>query len=70
MAKQNAPFKFDIVGSFLRPEELKKARAEYAAGTLSEEQLTVVENKCITELVAKQKKAGLQIGRASCRERV
>lgn len=26
MSKQLAPFHFDIVGSFLRPEELKEAR--------------------------------------------
>ncbi|MDD3747465.1 MAG: 5-methyltetrahydropteroyltriglutamate--homocysteine S-methyltransferase [Anaerostipes sp.] len=61
MAKQNAPFKFDIVGSFLRPEELKKARADYTAGVITAEQLNEVENKCITELVAKQKKAGLPV---------
>ncbi|HIT89671.1 MAG TPA: 5-methyltetrahydropteroyltriglutamate--homocysteine S-methyltransferase [Candidatus Merdenecus merdavium] len=61
MKKQNAPFKFDVVGSFLRPNELKKARADYDAGTISAEQLTEVENKCITELIEKQKKAGLPV---------
>lgn len=61
MKKQNAPFKFDIVGSFLRPNELKKARADYDAGTISAEQLTEVENKCIKELIEKQKKAGLPV---------
>ena len=29
----NAPFRADIVGSFLRPQAVKDARAAYAAGT-------------------------------------
>lgn len=29
--KKNAPFRFDIVGSFLRPEEIKEARKLYEA---------------------------------------
>ena len=28
-----APFKYDVVGSFLRPDYLKKAREEFANGT-------------------------------------
>ena len=28
------PYRYDIVGSFLRPDYLKDARAEYAEGTL------------------------------------
>lgn len=54
-----APYRFDVVGSFLRPEELKKARAEFEAGSISKEELTKVEDKCIAELVEKQKQAGL-----------
>lgn len=30
----NAPFRADIVGSFLRPQAVKDARAAYAAGKL------------------------------------
>ena len=29
MKKIQAPFRYDYVGSFLRPERLKKARADY-----------------------------------------
>lgn len=36
--KKNAPFKFDIVGSFLRPERIKEARADYATGKITSEQ--------------------------------
>lgn len=28
MSKNNVPFRFDYVGSFLRPDYLKKARAD------------------------------------------
>ena len=31
MAKQNTPFRYDYVGSFLRPEALKVARSKYEA---------------------------------------
>ena len=31
---QNAPFRADVVGSYLRPAELKKARADFAAGKI------------------------------------
>lgn len=57
----SAPFRFDIVGSFLRPESIKHAREEHAAGTLDDAQLTAIENDAITDLVAKQKAAGLQV---------
>ena len=55
--KMNAPFKYDIVGSFLRPENLKKARSEYGVGTITREELKKVEDQAITELIEKQKKA-------------
>ena len=49
------PFRYDHVGSFLRPEYLKQARAEFFDGKITREELTAVENKAITELVKKQK---------------
>ena len=57
----NAPFRADIVGSFLRPQAVKDARAAYAAGTLDAEGLKAVEDEAIRDLVAKQKAAGLQV---------
>ena len=33
MSQLYTPFRYDFVGSFLRPEYLKKARADYEAGT-------------------------------------
>jgi methionine synthase II (cobalamin-independent) len=58
---KNAPFQYDVVGSFLRPDYLKQARSEYANGTISSEDLKTVEDKAITELIAKQKAAGLMV---------
>jgi len=57
----NAPFRADIVGSFLRPEEIKEARVKHEKGELTAEELKQVEDKCIAELVEKQKAAGLQV---------
>lgn len=53
------PFRCESVGSFLRPEKLKQARKDYENGTISAQQLKAVEDECITDLVAKQKAAGL-----------
>ena len=61
MADLKTPFRYDYVGSFLRPAELKKARADYEAGLISAQQRKAVEDKCITELVAKQKAAGYHV---------
>lgn len=62
MYKNNhAPFKFDIVGSFLRPDYLKEAREQQKKGDITEEQLRKVEDQAIQELIDKQKKAGLPV---------
>lgn len=61
MSNLQAPFHYDYVGSFLRPAELKKARSDYEAGTITAKQLKAVEDQCITELVAKQKAAGYHV---------
>lgn len=55
----HAPFRADVVGSFLRPAELKAARADFEAGNISAEQLRAVEDRLITDLIAKQKAHGL-----------
>ena len=57
----NAPFRADVVGSYLRPAELKAAREDFAAGKIDAAALKAVEDKAITELVAKQKAAGLHV---------
>ena len=57
----NAPFRCDIVGSFLRPDVLKRARADFNTGTIDAAQLKTVEDVAIRDLVAKQKAAGLKV---------
>ena len=57
----NAPFRCDIVGSFLRPDVLKQARADFNAGVIDAAQLKTVEDVSIRDLVAKQKAAGLKV---------
>ena len=57
----NAPFRCDIVGSFLRPDVLKQARADFNAGVIDTAQLKCVEDVSIRDLVAKQKAAGLKV---------
>lgn len=52
---------YDIVGSFLRPQALKKARTEFAENQISREDLTKVEDEEITKLVKKEEEAGLKI---------
>ncbi|MFC4386415.1 5-methyltetrahydropteroyltriglutamate--homocysteine S-methyltransferase [Gracilibacillus marinus] len=55
------PFRYDNVGSFLRPEQLKQARADYNEGRISAEDLKKVEDQSIEALVKKQKEVGLQV---------
>ena len=54
-----APFKNDIVGSFLRPQKLKEARKQFKQGELDQAGLTAVEDACITDLIEKEKAVGL-----------
>lgn len=61
MGKLQTPFRYDYVGSFLRPEYLKAAREEFIQGKITQEQLRKVEDQAITELVEKQKKAGYHV---------
>ena len=55
------PYRYDIVGSFLRPAKLKQARLDFEAKKISKEELTKIENECITDLIQKEKKAGLHV---------
>ncbi|WP_088052565.1 5-methyltetrahydropteroyltriglutamate--homocysteine S-methyltransferase [Virgibacillus dakarensis] len=55
-----APFRADVVGSFLRPQVLKEARDNYQQGKISREDLRSIEDVEIAKLVEKQKEAGLQ----------
>ncbi len=59
--KENAPFRADIVGSFLRPARLKEAREKFSQKLISEHELKQLEDEEITKLVSKQREAGLKV---------
>ncbi|MDO4285311.1 MAG: 5-methyltetrahydropteroyltriglutamate--homocysteine S-methyltransferase [Eubacteriales bacterium] len=61
MATLQTPFRYDYVGSFLRPAALKKARSEYESGAIDAAALKKAEDESITALVANQKKAGYHV---------
>lgn len=52
---------YDIVGSFLRPQEIKDARARFKAGDISLKDLREVEDAAIADLVAKEVEHGLSM---------
>lgn len=52
--------KYDIVGSFLRPDSIKQARAGYAKGEITLKELRQAEDTAIAELVAKEAAHGLK----------
>ncbi|MDN3595552.1 5-methyltetrahydropteroyltriglutamate--homocysteine S-methyltransferase [Zunongwangia endophytica] len=51
--------KSDVVGSFLRPEALKKAREQFANNQISASDLKLIEDEEIIKLIENQKEAGL-----------
>lgn len=53
MGKLNAPYKYDVMGSFLRPEYLKQARSDFQDNKITKEELTALEDKAIRELIGK-----------------
>ena len=57
--RTRAPYRFDIVGSFLRPEALKQARRQCACGECSMEAMHAVEDAEVHKIVEKQKAIGL-----------
>ena len=54
------PAHYDHVGSFLRPKFLLDAREQKAKGSISAEQLRLVEDKAIAEIVKFQEDVGLK----------
>ena len=61
MSSLQTPFRYDFVGSFLRPKTLKDAKVAFAEGKISKEELDAVINDEITKVVAKQKELGFHV---------
>lgn len=58
MSTLKTPFRYDFVGSFLRPQALKDAKAKYQNNDITKEEYDNIVNEEITKLVAKQKELG------------
>ena len=61
MSNLQTPFRYDFVGSFLRPEKLKKARRQFDEEKIDAAALKEVEDEAITELVSKLKELGYHV---------
>ncbi len=61
MSTLKTPFRYDFVGSFLRPQALKEAKAAYQEGKITKEELDKVVNEEINKVVAKQKQLGFHV---------
>ncbi|WP_455053144.1 5-methyltetrahydropteroyltriglutamate--homocysteine S-methyltransferase [Mogibacterium sp.] len=61
MSNLKTPFRYDFVGSFLRPERLKEARRAFDNGNIGYDELKKVEDETITELVSKLKELGYHV---------
>ena len=61
MKDLQTPFRYDFVGSFLRPQVLKDAKAAYQSGKIDEKELDRVTEEEIRKVVAKQKELGYHV---------
>jgi len=57
--RERAPFRAEHVGSLLRPPELVRARAAFAAGRIAAGDLRVIEDAAVRDAVAMQEELGL-----------
>jgi 5-methyltetrahydropteroyltriglutamate--homocysteine methyltransferase len=61
MQRTKAPFRADMVGSLLRPQRLKEARAKREAGEISPDDLRKIEDMEIEKIVHRQASTGLKL---------
>jgi len=61
MQRSRPPFRADHVGSLLRPQRIKDARARFARGEIAVGELQRIESLEIGKIVQKQKQNGLQL---------
>ncbi|MEQ9643164.1 MAG: 5-methyltetrahydropteroyltriglutamate--homocysteine S-methyltransferase [Alphaproteobacteria bacterium] len=60
MADARLPYRADHVGSLLRPQALREARAQHAAGAISDNELHGIEDRAIQGAIDKQVEVGLK----------
>ena len=56
MSKQHTPFRFETVGSFLRPDYLKKARLDFENGKITKKSLQQLRTRLFLTLLQNRKK--------------
>src|SRR5262249_15915624 len=61
MPTTTPPFRADMVGSLLRTEPLKQARAKFENGQITPAELRLVEDQEIAKILAKQEEVGLEL---------
>lgn len=61
MQRHHAPYRADVVGSFLRPDSIKQARLQFASGEIDAGQLRAVEDEAIRHVVEQQCACGLHV---------
>jgi len=59
-ARTKPPFRYDHVGSLLRPEALLASRDKFKAGDITAEELRAHEDECIIQAVKLQEESGLK----------
>lgn len=57
---EHLPRRAEQVGSLLRPAEVKQARSDLAASKISAAELRAIEDRCIRQLIAQQRRIGLR----------
>ena len=60
MQRTKPPFRADHVGSLIRPQNVVKARTDFAAGKFPADELRAMEDAAIRDAVALQERVGLQ----------
>ena len=61
MSKLRTPFRYDYVGSFLRPQSLKDAKADFKAGKITTAQLREIAEYKMPDLNANDVEAAMRI---------
>lgn len=61
MSKITTPYRYDFVGSFLRPQRLKEAKISFQNNEITQEAYDKIVNEEITKVVAKQKELGFHV---------
>ena len=61
MSKIQTPYRYDFVGSFLRPQALKEAKNAYQNGELPKEEFDKIVDEEVSKVVVKQKELGFHV---------